>query len=125
MHDELTIDYSFTLIGKVTDLNVSLSFYTEDGLHMNVLSTLNGDLLKHIHGGVVRCSVKIPDFNLSPGTYVLVMPVHEGKSYLYRDIVKKFVVTGQDRMTWGLTDFRYEYRVHSSEKSAKYQAFHG
>ncbi len=119
VHDELCIDYSFTLIGKVTGLNVTLSFYAEDGLRLSVLSTLNGDLLKHIHQGEVRCSVRIPDFNLAPGTYVLVMPIHEGKSYLYRDIVKKFVVTGRGQMTWGLTDFQYEYNVNVVKKAAQ------
>jgi ABC-type polysaccharide/polyol phosphate transport system ATPase subunit len=119
VHDELCIDYSFTLLGKVTDLNVTLSFYTEDGLRLSVLSTLNGDLLRHIHQGEVRCSVKIPDFNLAPGTYVLVMPIHEGKSYLYRDIVKKFVVTGRDQMSWGLTDFQYEYEVGATGDATK------
>ena len=119
VHDELCIDYTFTLIGKVTDLNVTLSFYTEDGLRMSVLSTLNGDLLKHIHQGEVRCSVRIPDFNLAPGTYVLVMPIHEGKSYLYRDIVKKFVVRGGGEMSWGLTDFQYEYHVGETGNATK------
>ena len=115
VHAELNIRYSFRLKQKVTDLNVSIVIFRKDGLKLNATSTLNGDLLNNVHSGEVRCNLKIPDLNLNPGNYVIVMPVHEGKSYLYRDIVKEFVVTGNDRLTWELVDFRYEYEVESSD----------
>ncbi|MCL5269646.1 MAG: ABC transporter ATP-binding protein [bacterium] len=111
VHDELTIRYSFRLRQPVTDLNVSLVFARKDGLRLTTISTLNDDLLKHIHEGVVRCEVRIPDFHFNPGSYVLVMPIHEGKSYLYRDVVKEFVVRGDGRLTWQLTDLTYNYTV--------------
>lgn len=115
VHAELNIRYSFRLKQKVTDLNVSIVIFRKDGLKLNATSTLNGDLLTNVHTGEVRCNLKIPDLNLNPGNYVIVMPVHEGKSYLYRDIVKEFVVTGNDTLTWELVDFRYEYEVESSD----------
>jgi len=42
---------------------------------------------------------------------VLVIAVHEGKSYLYRDIAKEFAVIGGETFTWGIRDFQYVYRV--------------
>ncbi|MBI3119309.1 MAG: ATP-binding cassette domain-containing protein [Candidatus Hydrogenedentes bacterium] len=111
VHDSLTIRYSFDLKHEVKDLNISLSFWRKDGLHFTTISTLNGDLLKHIHEGRVACDVVIPDFNFNPGEYVLVMPIHEGHSYLYRNIVKQFVVLGGKHMTWGLMTPSYEYHV--------------
>lgn len=111
LHHPLTIEYEFNLKQKVSDLNVTLKFWREDGVNLTTISTLNGDLVKHIRSGLVRCAVTIPDLNFNPGRYVLVIAIHEGKSYLYRDVVKKFIVTGRGQMTWGLTDFKYEYKV--------------
>ncbi len=110
-HDELEIEYRFRLNQPVTDLNVSLVFIRKDGLWMSAISTLNGDLVKEIHDGEVHCRVRIADCHLNPGNYVLVMPVHEGKSYLWRNIVKEFVVVSRERFTWHLTDFDYTYEV--------------
>lgn len=112
VHDDLVIQYSFNLKSPVKDLNVSLNFYRkEDGLLFNTISTLNGDVIKHITSGQVSCKVTIPDFNLNPGKYVLVIPIHEGHSYLYRNVAKEFQVTGNNRITWGIIDFKYEYIV--------------
>lgn len=113
VHDQVDIEYSFRLKQYVTDLNVTLAIFRKEGLKMSAISTLNGDLLKDVHEGEVRCRVRIPDFNLNPGQYVLVMPVHEGKSYLYRDIVKEFVVLGDGTLNWEYVDLRCEYFVDS------------
>ena len=111
-HDEVTIRYSFRLKVEVTDLNVSLLLCRKDGLRLTTISTLNGDLVRHIHRGEVSCDVRIKDFPFNPGTYVLVMPIHEGKSYLYRNVVKEFVVTSNGQVTWELADLQYDYEVH-------------
>jgi ABC-type polysaccharide/polyol phosphate transport system ATPase subunit len=111
VHDEVTIEYAFRLKESVSDLNVSLCFFAKDGTKMSTLSTLNGDLLKPVTRGEVRCRVRIPDFNLNPGTYVIVMPVHAGRSYLYRAVVREFAVTSGGRLTWEMVDFRYEYDI--------------
>ena len=59
----------------------------------------------------MHCRVRIRDFYLNPGTYVLVMPIHEGKSYLYRDIVKEFTVKAGPKLAWNLSDFDYDLDV--------------
>lgn len=118
VHDEVVIEYGFRLKETVSDLNVSLCFFMKDGTKVSTLSTLNGDLLKSVSSGTVRCRVRIPDLNLNPGTYVLVMPIHAGRSYLYRAVVKEFVVTSGDRLTWEMVDFRYEYEIMSPPKHA-------
>ncbi len=111
LHDDVTIEYSFRLRQPVRDLNVSLVIYRKDGLQITTMSTLNGDLVRHKQEGAVTCRARIRDFNLSPGRYVLVMPIHEGKSYLYRDVVKEFVVKSGGRLAWNIIDFDCEYEV--------------
>jgi len=111
VHDELVVEYSFRLKESVTDLNVSLVFYRNDGLQLSGISTLNDDLLKHIQNDIINCTVRIPDLNLIPGMYILVMPIHEGKSYLYRNIVKNFVVTSRKLLYWGIIDLQYDYHI--------------
>ena len=111
IHEPLTIRYGFTLKGRVEGLNVTLGFYRKDGQHMTAISTLNGDLLASIHEGRVECEVTIPDLNLAPGRYVLVMPIHEGHAYLWRGVVREFTVVGSPRMSWGLIDLKYHDRI--------------
>jgi ABC-type polysaccharide/polyol phosphate transport system ATPase subunit len=111
VHNPVTIGYRFTLKRRVEDLNVTLKLFREDGLNLTTISTLNGDLVRGIHEGTVECEVLVPDFDFNPGVYTLVIAIHEGKSYLYRDVMKEFAVVGHDRLTWGLRDFRYRYRV--------------
>lgn len=111
VHDKVEIQYSFRLLRRVADLNVSLVFYRKDGLQLTTISSLNESLFEDVHEGTVKCSVAIEDMTLAPGNYVLVMPIHEGKSYLYRDIVKEFVVKGGERLSWGVLDFKYSYHI--------------
>lgn len=113
VHDRLVIGYSFTLLRHVEDLNITLKFFRKDGLILSVLSTLNGDLLKDINSGKVDCAIEIPDFDFNPASYILVMAVHEGRSYLYRNVIREFAVMSGDTMSWGIRDFRYSCRVNS------------
>ncbi len=108
--DTVYLEYSFDLKVDVEDLNISINFYRKDGLLMTTISTLNGDKVKHIKNGKVHCKIKIDKLPLNPNDYVIVMPIHEGHSYLYRNIVKEFLVTKhQDMMHWGLNTFEHEY----------------
>jgi len=111
VHDPLSIEYAFTLREPVSDLNISLKFFRDDGLNLTTISTLNGDLVKHITRGRVHCTCAIEDFDFNPGIYTLVIAVHEGKSYLYRNVVKMFSVVSGRTLTWGLRDFNYRYEV--------------
>jgi hypothetical protein len=118
LHQGVAIKYRFKLLAPVRDLNVTLSIYREDGLHMTAISTLNGGLLDGVREGEVACEVAIRDLYLNPGRYVMVLPIHEGHSYLYRDVVKRFVVVEGDRMTWGLVDLPYDYTVRRGPEGA-------
>lgn len=109
IHDPLTISYQFDLSRTVEDLNITVKFLRKDGLNLTTISTLNGDLVRDIHSGRVNCKIVIPDFDFNPGAYVLVLAIHEGKSYLHRDIVREFIVTSRNTFTWGIRDFHYQY----------------
>ena len=111
IHSGVSLKFGFTLRHHVHELAVNFPVYREDGLHMSTISSLNGNLLKHIHEGQVECEIHIPDFDLNPGKYAVVMCIHDGKSYLYRNIVRYVVIKGGEKHTWGVKDFQYEYRV--------------
>lgn len=111
VHAPVTVGYRFRLRRRVEDQNITLKFFRKDGLNLTTISTLNGDLVRNICEGVVEGEVTIPDFDFNPDVYVLVIAIHEGKSYLYRNVMKEFAVVGHDRLGWGLRDFRYQYRV--------------
>jgi ABC-type polysaccharide/polyol phosphate transport system ATPase subunit len=90
----LSIDYRFRLKRRVEDLNVTLALYQHSGRAVTAISTLNGDLLLDRHEGDVHCRLDIRALSVAPGQYVWVMPIHEGKSYLYRGIVGELEVVG-------------------------------
>lgn len=116
-HASLTVRYRFFLTREVVGLNVTLGFFRKDGLLITAISTLNGNLLERMNLGEVRGEVHIPDLGFAPGDYVLVLPIHEGLSYLYRGIAKEFRVSGTETDTPVIKEFRYEYRVQDEVSS--------
>ncbi len=112
-HQDVTLRYKFRLKHSVADLHTSLVFHREDGLLISGITTINGDLLRPYHDGAVCCKVGIPDFDLNPGKYVLVLVIHDGRGYLYRNVIKRFVVQGDGRHVWGVKDFLHDYHVSS------------
>ena len=111
VNSSITLHYSFFLTNTVNDLNVSINICKEDGTLITTISTLNGDLLKEKSKGKVTGKVYIPDLVLTPGKYIIVMPVHEGHSYLFRDKVSEFRVVGREKLTWGLLTYDYQYHI--------------
>lgn len=111
LNSDFSLWYRFTLLQQVSELNVSINICREDGQLITTISTLNGDLLLHVNNGVVECRVSIFDLSLAPGNYVITMPIHDGHSYLFRDVVQSFKVLSADSLTWGINNFRYKYEV--------------
>ena len=103
------VEYSFRLICKVNDLNVSLVFYRKDGLHITTISSLNGDILKKYNDGHISCKLEIDSMILNPGHYIMVMCIHDGHSYLRRNIEYEFSVVSHSNLCWGLTNFSYKW----------------
>ena len=109
VHGDVTFRYGFDLATAPQDLNVTLNLYREDGILAACISTLRGDLLRGAGAGRTEASVRVRDLSLAPGNYVAVLPIHEGHSYLYRNVVAKFRITGGGEMFWGMNDLSYEY----------------
>lgn len=109
-HERVQIQYGFKLKKYVDDLNVTLNIYRqEDGFKITTITTLNGDLLSGINEGTLSCTCNIESLNLVPGQYVITTSIHEGSSYLYRDVVKIFRVKSSKNLTWGLLDMKADY----------------
>lgn len=113
-NNSIKIEYEFWLVEPVRDLNVSLNIYRLDGLLITTISTLNGDLVKTFHDGKVSGVITIKDLNLSPGEYVIVMPIHDGLEYLFRDEVGTFKIISRKNLCWGISSFKYDYEVNNS-----------
>ena len=111
IHSEVIIQFSFRLKREVRGLCSTLSFHRKDGLRVAAISTLTDGRLEHIRHGHVHCKVCIHDFDFVPGPYVIVMPISEGRSYLWRDIVKEFHVDGGGRLYWGIKEITHTYEI--------------
>jgi ABC-type polysaccharide/polyol phosphate transport system ATPase subunit len=105
--------YSFKLEQPVSNLNASLVFFREGGQMIATLSSLNGDLLNHIKDpGTVQVRARVKDLALGAGRYVAVLAIHDGASYLYRNIATQFTVQSGAVMTWNLVcNFASDYEI--------------
>lgn len=115
VHSELTVRFGFRLLERVDDLHATLNFFRKDGLLVSAIATMKGGELRHIHQGRVVCEVRIADFSFCPGTYVIMLPICEGRSYLYRNVVKEFFVSSGGEVFWGVNDLRYTCFVENRE----------
>ncbi|MBT4922842.1 MAG: ATP-binding cassette domain-containing protein [Rickettsiales bacterium] len=105
------VEYDFELLKSVENLNVSLNFSKEDGRLMSTINTVNGDLLRSIKSGKVKCRVYIEDLNLNPGIYVLVFVVQDNHRYIYRNIITKFNILASNDLVWGEINLKYKYQT--------------
>jgi len=118
-HESMEIEYRFRLAEPVGNLNVSLVFHKEGSGRLATISTLNQDLLKdQSEAGVVHCRVRIPDMVLAPGNYVVTISIHDGKPYLWRDVILTFRVRTSELLTWGDINLPYSYEVYSTVDEA-------
>ena len=111
IHSDLVLRYAFRLTREADNLHMTLSFFSKDGFHVAAIASLQKGIHKGIQNGWVRGEVHIPDFDLTPGTYVIVMPICQGKSYLFRDVVKEFAVSGGGELFWGVKEFKCVHEV--------------
>lgn len=112
--EALEIEYRFLVRETPSNLNVSLVFHKKGGGRIATISTLNQDLLKGLGGDeAVHCRVKIPNLPLASGEYVVTISIHDGKPYLWRDVILTFQVEQSPMMTWGEYALPYSYEVYT------------
>lgn len=107
-HSTLKIRISFSLKANARHLHTTLNLYRRDGTLVSALATMKNQLLEHIHTGKVCCELIVPDFDYTPGVYVVMLPICDGKSYLFRNVVKEFMVDGGGGLFWGITEPKHE-----------------
>ena len=107
-HSTLKIQIFFSLKSNVRHLHTTVNLYRRDGILISALATMKNQLLEHIHTGKVCCELTIPDFDYTPGVYVIMLPICDGKSYLFRNVVKEFMVDGGGGLFWGITEPKHE-----------------
>jgi ABC-type polysaccharide/polyol phosphate transport system ATPase subunit len=111
IHSEVLIRFSFRLKTRAHKLYSTLNFHRQDGLRIASIASMTDDRFKDIHEGRVTCEVRIPDFDFSPGSYLIMMPIADGQRYLWRDIVKEFAVVGEHGPYFGIKDISHTCSV--------------
>jgi len=101
----LKIHYGFKSTRKINNLNVTLNIVTKDSRMVTAITTLNEvDLFAEDETEFNFC-LDIPNLPLNPGNYVITMPIHEGHSYLFRDVVANLTVLSNNNLSWGMCAF--------------------
>lgn len=111
IHSDVIIRFSFTLKDDIADLHATVNIFRKDGALVSALATMKRGELRGVRTGKVTCEAHIRNFNLCPGAYVIMLPICEGRSYLFRDVVKEFYVTGGGEVFWGFVDLDYHIEV--------------
>lgn len=111
VNEKVEIYYGFDLTEETENLMVNVKTYRDDGLLINQISSMNIDIFPSACRGRVECKIKIDDFNLSPGSYKIVIPIHEGRSWLWRNIVKEIKIISNGSLCWAITTFDVEYKL--------------
>lgn len=111
IHSQVTIRFGFRLKRKIRRLESTLNFHRKDGLRVAAIATMADARFADVSHGHVICDVHIPDFDFLPGPYVITMPIAEGRSYLWRDIVKEFYVEGGGQLYSGIKDITHTYEI--------------
>ncbi len=112
VHSAVDISFSFTLKRRVEGLSTTLNFFREDGLLLGIVTTLYEKRIEHIHEGRVTCHFAIPHLDFAPGNYVIMAPISEGQGYLWRDVVKRFCITGSGTVAAGVLYLRHDFDLH-------------
>lgn len=109
VHDPVEIEFEIELEFAPKKLKIGLVFYRADGVRVAVTTSVERDAISDFSKTRFACKVGIPDFCLRPGSYVLVMPVQDGQSFLYRMVVHRFVINGPQDQSLGFVDIPGTY----------------
>ncbi|MBL63821.1 MAG: ABC transporter ATP-binding protein [Opitutae bacterium] len=94
--DPFIIQYSFETTNP-RPVNLTFRFYKKDG---TLLATINNELDEfqvQAKGKLVEGRVRIENFSVLPGDYVLVAVVQDGPEYLHRRPMVRFQVTSRNQ----------------------------
>lgn len=95
------IELGFDIHKPISELHFTLNFLSESYELITAISSLNTDLPKKINPGRFSYKVEISRLSLVPGKYFIIMPIHNGPSYLFRGLVCEFSISLGTSMTWG------------------------
>ena len=90
------IQYSFET-SKPHSVNLTFRFYKDDGTLLATINNELDDFRVQAKGKLVKGSVRIEQFGVLPGDYVLVAVVQDGPEYLHRRPMVRFKVTSHNQ----------------------------
>ncbi len=117
LNSPLKLDFEIgACLENLFNTNVTVTIYREDGLHMFAASSLNQKKYSFEKGQTIKGELNINHFNLSPGRYKILMPVHEGSSYLFRNVVADLYIKGNMGLDKGVIAPQYDFRIITEQR---------
>jgi len=115
-HNQLaTIRFCFETRQPLATPMVTFHLHREDGQLITAISTVNHPERLPRSGMVYAGVVEFGPLVLNPGNYMLIANLMNGREKVCRKLAQPFRVAGLDEMTWGLINFKQQWR--SSEGS--------
>ena len=114
-HDSMVINIGFTLKHEPANLKVGIIIFHEDGTRIAVMTTSESDDLSSIRGQMLTLQFHIDDLCLRAGNYVLVTPVQDGQSFLWRNEAARFTIRGDREPSLGQIHLANHVIVSSSD----------
>lgn len=111
VHDEVTLECSFTLSKSTRHATATLWIVGKDNLKLGGIPLVPIVPSEGTGRGVFGGTAHIPDLNVTPGTYAVRLEVRDGNELLYDEPVREFVVEGDGRLYWQIADLRHSYGV--------------
>ena len=101
MHNSIAFRIHFKLAHIPLNLKVGLILFHEDGTRIAVMTTTESAALDGLQRQEIGIRFDIPDLCLRPGNYVVVIPIQDGQSFLWRHEAAKFTVRGDREASLG------------------------
>lgn len=108
--DNAAFQFSFEAPAEIKDMEIAISFYSQDGRYMTGVNTRADEVKLQAVQGHISGAVRIEKFALYPGEYVAAFVVLKGGELLYRDPRLLFAVE-YEKPYWGLFRLDHEWQI--------------
>jgi ABC-type polysaccharide/polyol phosphate transport system ATPase subunit len=107
IHDPVAFRLTFHLAHVPSNLKIGFVIFHEDGTRMVVMTSAEGSSLEGFHQQDVDVRLEVTDLCLRPGNYLLVTPIQDGQSFLWRNIASRFTIRGDRASSLGRVHLRH------------------
>jgi ABC-type polysaccharide/polyol phosphate transport system ATPase subunit len=99
--DNAAFRFSFEAPAEINDMEIAVSFYSQDGWYMTGVNTRADEVMLPAVQGHISGAIRIEKFALYPGEYIAAFAISDRAEFLYRDPRLLFAVE-YEKPYWGL-----------------------